>query len=127
MLVLMFVAGSLFIAFVFSYLYLWIVSPDVWAPRAAPIPSAGWPAASAALFVTSIAALWLGWRTLAQLGSRKALTPVFILAETLCAGAAVAIDLYAQWQAGLRPTSASYAAMVTWRALSLGNLSSRRN
>ncbi|PLU68992.1 cytochrome c oxidase subunit I, partial [Sinorhizobium medicae] len=32
MVVLMFVAGSLYLAYVFSYLFLWVVSPEVWAP-----------------------------------------------------------------------------------------------
>ena len=30
MVVLMLVAGSLYLAYVFSYLYLWTVSPQVW-------------------------------------------------------------------------------------------------
>jgi cytochrome c oxidase subunit I+III len=112
MIVLMFVAGSLFIAFVFSYLYLWIVSPEVWAPLAAPVPSIEWPAASAALFVASIAAFLLGWGSLSDPGSRSGLTPVLMLAGTLCAIAAVGADVYGQWQTGLRPSSSSYAAMV---------------
>jgi len=36
MVVLMFVAGSLYLSYVFSYLFLWTVSPEVWAPGGAP-------------------------------------------------------------------------------------------
>lgn len=36
MVVLMFVAASLYLAYVFSYLFLWVVSPEVWAPIGSP-------------------------------------------------------------------------------------------
>jgi cytochrome c oxidase subunit I+III len=122
MTVLMFVAGSLFAAFIFSYLYLWIVSPEVWAPLAAPLPSWEWPALSAVLFGAAALCFLVSWRTLRTPGSRNVLTPVLILAGCVFAAAAVAADLYGQWQAGLRASSSSYAAMVYTAGILTGQL-----
>jgi cytochrome c oxidase subunit I+III len=52
MVVLMLVAASLYLSWVFSYLYLWTVSPEVWAPAGSPAPpSARWPLGSALLLI----------------------------------------------------------------------------
>ena len=59
MVILLLVAGSLYLAYVFSYLYLWTVSPQVW-PKAGQLPSAAWPLASALLLAAS-SALILFW------------------------------------------------------------------
>ncbi len=122
MAVLMFVAGSLFVSFVFSYLYLWIVSPEVWAPLAEPIPSWEWPALSAVLFAAAAGCFLIGWRTLAHPKSRNALTPILVIAGAVCAVGAVSVDLVGQWQAGLRPSSSSYAAMVYMSGILTGQL-----
>jgi cytochrome c oxidase subunit I+III len=122
MMVLMFVAGSLFVSFVFSYLYLWIVSPEVWAPQAEAVPPWEWPIMSGTLFVAAGGCFLVGWRTLAHPGSRNALTPVLIVAGAACAVGAVAIDVMGQWQAGLRPSSSSYAAMVYMSSILTGQL-----
>ena len=52
MVVLMLVAGSLYLAYVFSYLYLWTVSPQVW-PKPAQLPLVAWPLLSALLLAAS--------------------------------------------------------------------------
>src|SRR5690606_28438229 len=71
MMVLIFVAGSLYLSLVFSYLYLWVVSPEVWAPHgSAALPHPGWPVAAATLAVGSAAATWLAGRLLPEPGGR---------------------------------------------------------
>ena len=52
MVVLLLVAGSLYLAYVFSYLYLWTVSPQVW-PKPGQLPSSAWPLVSAVLLAAS--------------------------------------------------------------------------
>ena len=69
MVVLLLVAGSLYLSFVFSYLYLWTVSPQVW-PKAGAMPSPLWPLLSAALLLISAAAAVLASRTLPRKARR---------------------------------------------------------
>ncbi len=113
MVVLMFVAGSLYLSYVFSYLYLWTVSPDVWAPDGAPeLPAVIWPLASGALLLLAAALFIAASRTLAPPKSRNPLTPLLVFLGTACAVAAVGVELTGHWQTGLRPTDSSYSAMV---------------
>ena len=61
MIVLMLVAGSLYLAYVFSYIYVWTVAPAVWpSARGQPLPSLAWPSISTALFVVSSLAFLVG-------------------------------------------------------------------
>jgi len=113
MVVLMFVAGSLYISYVFSYLYLWTVSPDVWAPDGAPpLPSSAWPLASGALLIAAVALFIVASRTLAPAKSRNPLTPLLVIMGAASAVAAVGVELLGHWQTGLRPADSSYGAMV---------------
>jgi cytochrome c oxidase subunit I+III len=113
MVVLMLVAGSLYLSFFFSYLYMWTVSPEVWpSPNAREVPSLGWPLLAASLFVVAIAAFTLAWRTLPPPGPRNFMTSVLVLVGALCLTGAIAVEVAAHWQAGLRPTDSVYGAMV---------------
>jgi cytochrome c oxidase subunit I+III len=114
MIVLMLVAASLYLAYVFSYLYLWTVSPDVWAPQHAPAPPAlGWPAASAALFVLSAAAIFGAGRLLPVPGERpSALAILLLLVAAAALPTAVVVELWGHFQTSLRPTDSGYGAMV---------------
>jgi cytochrome c oxidase subunit I+III len=109
--ILMLVAGSLYLSFLFSYLYLWTVSPDAWA-SAFVQPWQGWPVASAALLaVSSIASLSAG----RILSAHRLRRTAFAMLVALAAGGALlalAIETWGQWQAGLRPTASAYAAMI---------------
>jgi cytochrome c oxidase subunit I+III len=111
MVVLMLVAGSLYIAYIFSYLYLWTVSPQVWAP-ADVRPLLGWPLASGMLLVASSGAFFLAGRSLGPPGARNWMTPVLLLLAAGCLVAGVVVEILAHWEAGLRPTQSSYGAMV---------------
>jgi cytochrome c oxidase subunit I+III len=112
MVVLMFVAGSLYLSFAFSYLYLWTVSPEAWANGAPSLPHAAWPWLSALLLTASVAAFAIAGRTLAPPKSRNPATPILVVLGSACAVGGVAVEVLGHWQSGLRPTDSSYSAMV---------------
>jgi cytochrome c oxidase subunit I+III len=114
MVVLLLVAASMFIALVFSYLYIWTVSPEVW-PEATgqPPPLAHWPLASAGMFVSSSVTMLLSSRMLSKL-QRYGDWPVRvgIALASVSLAAALLTDLQGHWDAGLRPAVSSYGALV---------------
>jgi heme/copper-type cytochrome/quinol oxidase subunit 3 len=99
MVVLMLVAGSIFASLLFSYLYLWTVSPQVW-PQTDALPGPGYPLAAAVLLALSSAAV---------IYANKRIYPGLIAAMLLL-GAAFAVDWYAHRH--LAPTGSSYGALV---------------
>jgi cytochrome c oxidase subunit I+III len=112
--VLLLVAGSLFITLAFSYLYLWSVSPEGWpAAGGHPLPSAWWPAASASAFIVSSAAMAFSSRMLAKAQDYGQWPVRFGLAcASLAVAAALILDFEAHWESGLRPAISSYGAVV---------------
>ncbi|WP_425409836.1 cytochrome c oxidase subunit I [Hyphococcus sp.] len=112
MIVLMLVAGSLYLAYLFSYLYLWTVSPDVWPETKSTLAKLHWPALSALLTILGAAAFHFAQTTLARPGRKNPLTPILILAGAALLGGGMGAEFYGHWQSGLRPQSSSYAAMV---------------
>ncbi|WMT88499.1 cytochrome c oxidase subunit I [Pelagibacterium sp. 26DY04] len=113
MVVLMLVAASLYISYVFSYLYLWTVSPEVWAPNGSPAPPALlYPLASAAMIIGGSALIyWIG-RNLPPQG-RKSIAAIggLVVAALLLAGA-IGLEIWGHMQTGLDPRASSYGAMV---------------
>ncbi|WP_102960568.1 cytochrome c oxidase subunit I [Mangrovicella endophytica] len=121
MVVLMLVMGSLFIAYVFSYLYLWTVSPDVWAPDGSPMPPhVAYPLLSAGLLVGGVALLALAYRALPDPGKRSWEAFLLLVLASCAMAAAVGIEVWGHWITGLRPDASSYAAMVYMAALLTG-------
>jgi cytochrome c oxidase subunit I+III len=113
MIVLMLVAGSLYLAYVFSYLYLWAVAPEVWAPAHAPgPPESTWPLLSAVFLLAGIVAFAIAGRTLPAEASRNTWTPLLLSAGAICLIAGVGVEILSHWRTGLRPADSSYAAMV---------------
>jgi cytochrome c oxidase subunit I+III len=113
MVVLMLVGASLYVSYVFSYLYLWTVSPEVWAPTGAPdLPGLSYPTLSALMLVLGTGAMaWCG-RILPEPGRRHwGGIALLVIAAALMAGA-VALEIRGHWQTGLRPSASSYGAMV---------------
>jgi cytochrome c oxidase subunit I+III len=109
--VVLLVAGSLYLAYVFSYLYLWIVSPQVW-PTADSLPAVAWPFASAALLLASggaaiVSARWVPPQNASRIDF--ACVTAFGLLALL---AALFIEICGHWAAGLRPDSDAHAALV---------------
>jgi cytochrome c oxidase subunit I+III len=122
MVILMLVAGSLFLAYLFSYLYLWTVSPDVW-PDAAGLPEGQWPGISTLLLVFCAVFFVLAKKSLAPPGERRNFwTPLLILGGALTLVAAVVCEGWAQWELGVQPTDSSYAAMVYMACVLNGEL-----
>jgi cytochrome c oxidase subunit I+III len=107
--VLMFVSGALFACVIFSYLYLWTVSPKVWAARPA-VPSALYPIASAALLLVSSGVVAYASRALKKNAIRT--VSAALIAAIPLAVAACALDAYAQVQSGLSASGSSYGAIV---------------
>jgi cytochrome c oxidase subunit I+III len=99
MVVLLLVAGSVFACLLFSYLYLWTVSPQVW-PQADALPAPVYALAAAVLLALSSAA--------AVYANRK-IYPGLIAAIVLLI-AAFALDVYGHRH--LEPTASSYGALV---------------
>jgi cytochrome c oxidase subunit I+III len=114
MIVVVLVAGSLFVALVFSYLYIWAVSPQVWpAMTGQALPDGQWAFASAGAFVVSAAAMVFSSRMLAkarEYGNWP--TCLGIAVASLALVAALLIDFEGHWQTGLRPADSSYGALV---------------
>ncbi|WP_159590966.1 cbb3-type cytochrome c oxidase subunit I [Chelativorans xinjiangense] len=113
MVVLIIVIASLYTAYVFSYLYLWVVSPEVWAPVGSPmLPAPSWPLGSAALAVAGTASMVAATRLLPEPGGRNAALPWAIAAAAICLTSAIALEIAGHWLTGLRPTENAYSAMV---------------
>jgi cytochrome c oxidase subunit I+III len=119
MVVLMLVAGSLYLSYVFSYLYLWTVSPDVWPSRGGPaLPGPDRPLLSAALCIVAALGFAAADRWLPPAGTRAILPSVLgVLVGCSALAAAVALEFVTHWQSGLRPEATAYGAMVYLAAL----------
>jgi cytochrome c oxidase subunit I+III len=111
MVILLLVAGSLYLACVFSYLYLWTVSPRVW-PKPEALPVSLWPALSGALLIASAAAGLAASRMVpAQKASRAGFVALIGIGISALI-AAGAVEVLAHWRSGLRPDADAHAAMV---------------
>jgi cytochrome c oxidase subunit I+III len=115
MIVLLLVAGSLYLSYIFSYLYLWTVSPQFW-PKPGTLAPVMSPVLSAVLLIAGSAILAVAGKLLPRerRGSR--------LFELLACLAAVALvgalmnEISTQWQTGLRPETDIHGALVAMAA-----------
>jgi cytochrome c oxidase subunit I+III len=106
------VAASIFACLVFSYAFIWTVSPEIWPADGLPEPL--WPALAVALsLASSLVIVWAG-RVLRRSGERPA--PLhFALAMAIAPillAAGWAADLFGHWQSGQRPADTAYAALI---------------
>ena len=111
------VAGMLFGSLVFSYLYLWTVSPAVWPAGGETMPATSYPLIAAVLWAASSGAIAFAGRALrttnvSEPGGRHWRVRFALVAALLLLAAALGIELSGQWQSGLRPTASSYGAVV---------------
>ncbi len=103
------VAGSLYLAFVFSYLYVWTVAPQFWpgaGAAAAPITNA---VGAAALLLGAAGAMFAADRALVV---TRAGFAVLVGISTVALVAALWFEIAGHWTTGLRPDASSYAALV---------------
>jgi cytochrome c oxidase subunit I+III len=113
MVLLMLVGAALYLSYVFSYLYLWTVSPEAWPGRQlGQYPAAAWPVAAGVLLLLSGLCIWLAGKALPNPGEPRVLFPIMVALAAVAVGAALAVDLLAQLGMGLRPSADSYAAMT---------------
>ncbi|CAA7612900.1 cbb3-type cytochrome c oxidase subunit I [Magnetospirillum sp. UT-4] len=109
--VLILVAGAVFASLLFSYFFLWTVSPDVWpAATGQALPGAEWPLAAAALLVLSSALVWWAGRRLEADGHWS--VRLGLAAAAVALAAALAAELAGQRATGLSPTDSGYGAVV---------------
>jgi cytochrome c oxidase subunit I+III len=103
------VAGSLYFAFVFSYLYTWTVAPRFWPTTGTAVT----PATSAAGLALL---LLLGSGAMAAAAKALAFTRLGFAVLVCVSAAALAMALWLEvsghWAAGLRPSASGYAALV---------------
>jgi cytochrome c oxidase subunit I+III len=121
MIVLLLVAGSLYLSYVFSYLYLWTVSPQVW-PRLSALAPIAYPVLSALLLVFGSAILEIARRVLPGRSRGSGAFVGFAGLAAAALTAALVIDVFAQWRAGLRPESDAHGAMVYMAAFLQGQV-----
>jgi cytochrome c oxidase subunit I+III len=103
------VAGSLYLAYVFSYLYIWTVAPQGWATAANAGAAWMWPTLSGSLLILSAAAVAMASRVL---GRSSIGFIALVLVGVGALSAALAIEIYGHWQSGLRPDASAYGALV---------------
>jgi cytochrome c oxidase subunit I+III len=102
MVILMLVSGSLYGCLVFSYLYLWTVSPQLWASSAPP--GAG---IAPALALTALSSLFVAYAN-RQLARRDRCYALVLAIPLLVAGVCFGFDSVAGWS----PRAHAYAAAV---------------
>jgi len=118
MIVLMLVSASLYVSYVFSYLYLWTVSPDVWAPGGSPAPpSLLFPGASTAMLIGGTLLMIVADRALPKAGRRGIATMAGLVLAALLLAGAVSLEIWGHLQTGLDPSASSYGAMVYMAAV----------
>lgn len=111
MVVLILVSASIFGSMLFSYLFLWTVSPQVWSTPAR-LPQLAWPLASAALLGASGACIaWAGRSLARNLGVARRFSWLLPLAIILLI-ASVAAEILGQQATGLSPRASAYGASV---------------
>jgi cytochrome c oxidase subunit I+III len=113
MVILMLVAASLYISYVFSYLYLWTVSPEVWAAGGSPaLPPLAYPLGSALLLICGSGLVYWADKLLPAEGRLSLLVPaLLVLAAAFLAGA-VGLEVFGHLRTDLDPSANSYSAMV---------------
>jgi cytochrome c oxidase subunit I+III len=102
---LLIVAGSLYASYGFSYLYLWVVSPESW-PRIEALPPLASAAVTALLVAASSGAVEIADRTL----DRRVAPRLALAAAITLIVAASGADLYAYRT--LEPSASAYDAIV---------------
>jgi cytochrome c oxidase subunit I+III len=122
MIVLMIVAGSLYLAYLFSYLYTWTVSPDLWPADDAALAALWWPWLSAAAFIAAAAIYRVALRTLGPREAKNPLTPLLLALGASLAAAGAGFEIYGHWEAGLRPAQSSFAAQTYMASVLTGQL-----
>jgi cytochrome c oxidase subunit I+III len=108
--VLLLVDGTAFACLLFSYLFLWTVSPEVWPGDVAALPDLWWLAMGAALWALAAGAMGLASRSLGR--GRQWMLRLSLMAGVVLMLAAIVTDATAQIDSGLKATESAYGAVV---------------
>ena len=103
-------AASLYLSYVFSYLYLWTTSPG-WIAGDAFRPGIHWPLATTLALFADLRVCAFTDRA-ARDGRYRSLAAVAWSGAALLSAVALATEISGHWQAGLRPDQSGYGAMV---------------
>jgi cytochrome c oxidase subunit I+III len=114
MIILLLVAGSLYLSFVFSYIYLWTVAPQAWPTAGHGAPPTPWALGIAVLLALSAICVYAADAMLAR---SRAGFAALLFAALVALSAASATEIIAHWTSGLRPDASGYAALVYLGAL----------
>ncbi|WP_207462361.1 cytochrome c oxidase subunit I [Azospirillum sp. SYSU D00513] len=124
MVVLLLVDGTAFACLIFSYIFLWTVSPDVWPSDPAALPGIGW--LGGGLLLLALAALSLWWASRSLGADRQAGVRLGLLLCFLFLLAAAVGEGYAQIQTGLKGAESAYGAvtymLVAWQGFHMAVL-----
>ncbi|MFD2648903.1 cytochrome c oxidase subunit I [Devosia albogilva] len=123
MVVLMLVSASLYVSYAFSYLYLWTVSPEIWAPEGSPAPPMPlYPLVSALLMIGGSAAMFIAGRILPEPRRTNWIAPALLVMAPAAMVAAIALEIWGHWDTGLDPTVNGYGAVVYMNAVLQGQI-----
>jgi cytochrome c oxidase subunit I+III len=109
MVILLLCAGSLFLSFIFSYLYAWTVSPQWW-PESAALPPL-WATILPALLLIA-ASLLIAYAGRMIGSTTRASLVLSLFFSTACLALACLVQVWADWSAGLRPADNIFAALT---------------
>lgn len=108
MIVLICVESTAFASLIFSYFYIWTITPGPWPPAGADLPAVGWPGLAAALFAVSSAFIAAAGRSLERSWGFS-LWMLLAIAATL---AAMGAEIWGLWDGGLRPGTNAFGALT---------------
>ena len=111
MIVLILVDATTFGCLAFTHAFLWLSNGDAaWPPAGLSLPDAVWPATAALLVAASGILVWISDRLLRR-GHAFAMAAAVLIALPV-AVAGLGLDLFALWEAGVRPTEHAFGAAV---------------
>jgi cytochrome c oxidase subunit I+III len=103
------VAGSLYLAFVFSYLYIWTVAPGGWPTNSGALPPTVWPYTAAVMLAGAAVCLAAAH---GLLPNSRAGFAALVLIAIVALPAGLVVEVAGHWRSGLRPDASGYAALV---------------
>jgi cytochrome c oxidase subunit I+III len=118
MVVLLLVDGTAFACLIFTYIFLWTVSPDVWPSDPAALPGLEWLGGGLALW--GLCALAILWASRSLNRNNHLAVRIGVLAVLPLAVAGAVLGAWAQIGTGLKGAESAYGAvtymLVAWQA-----------
>jgi cytochrome c oxidase subunit I+III len=112
MIVLMIVTGTAFACLVFSYLFLWTISPGAWPPPPVPLAPLWIGLLSAGLYAASSVAMLVASRVLARPDANPWVLRGLIGIAIVLLISAIGVELVGQRGGGVDPTQSGYGATI---------------